>query len=236
MDSMIDCAAYENWQLCQVPKVKGGDEILQFIGIFDGSLVLQSKADEPKESLLVLVPEGGLPPDEDLDDHVDGQDFDPLICAEVMLPHKGGDMMVKVLGWKHDADGNLVSHKNCIPMLDTQCYEAKFLNGEHQHIVYNVLVEHLLSGVLDSKGNKLQSFKEIVDHHKDHHAVEIADQYYKCNSCHFKKKTTTGWEMEVEWHNGSISWLPLKMLKETNPIQVADYAKANQIEMEPAFD
>jgi len=42
--------------------------------------------------------------------------------------------------------------------------------------------------------------------------------------------------MEVEWRNGTTSWLPLKTLKETNPIQVADYAKANKIDMEPAFD
>jgi len=64
----------------------------------------------------------------------------------------------------------------------------------------------------------------------------IADQYYKKNGCHFKKKMTTGWELEVEWRDGSSSWLPLKMLKETNPVQVADYAHGNKIDMEPAFD
>ncbi len=170
-----------------------------------------------------------------MSNHVDGQDFDPLIHAEIILPHKGSDMMAKVLGWKPDADSNLVGHKNRIPTMDTQCYEVKFLDGEHQHITYNVLAEHLLSGI-DSKGKQFQNFKEIVDHHKDHHAVEIANQYYKCNGCHYKKKTTTSWDMEVEWHDGLTSWLPLKMLKETNPIQVADYAKANWIEMEPAFD
>ncbi len=42
----------------------------EVIGIFDGSLVLQSEADEPEEALFVPVP--GLPPDEDLDNHVDG--------------------------------------------------------------------------------------------------------------------------------------------------------------------
>jgi len=119
--------------------------------------------------------------------------------------------------------------------MDTQCYEVKFLDGEHQHITYNVLAEHLLSGV-DSEGKQFQIFKEIVDHHKDHRTVEIVDQYYKQNGRRYKKKTTTGWDMEVEWHDGLTSWLPLKRLKETNPIQVADYAKANRIEMDPAFD
>jgi len=85
------------------------EQVKEVIGIFDGSLVLQSEADEPEEALFILVPEGGL--DEDLDDHVDGQDFDPLNCAEVILPHKGSDIMAKVLGWKCDADSNLVGHK-----------------------------------------------------------------------------------------------------------------------------
>jgi len=77
------------------------EKVKEVIGIFDG------------------VPEGGLPLDEDLDDHVDGQDFDPLIHAEVILLHKGSDMMAKVLGQKQDADGNLVGRKNCIPTMDT---------------------------------------------------------------------------------------------------------------------
>jgi len=50
------------------------------------------------------------------------------------------------------------------------------------------------------------------------------------------KKTTTGWDLEVEWKDDTTSWLPLKTLKETNPIQVAEYAKANKIDSEPAFD
>jgi len=76
------------------------EHVKEAIGIFDGSLVLQSEDDEPEEALFIPVPEGGLPPDEDLDDHVDGRDFDPLIRAEVILPHKDSDMMAKVLGQK----------------------------------------------------------------------------------------------------------------------------------------
>jgi len=70
--------------------------------------------------------------------------------------------------------------------MDSQCYEVEFLDGEHQHIAYNILAEHLLSGV-DSKGYQFQIFKEIVNHQKDKRAVEIADQFYKQNSCKYKK-------------------------------------------------
>jgi len=198
--------------------------------------VLQSEADEPEEALFVPVADGKLPTDDGFEeDEVEGKDFDPLIRAEVILPHKEGDMMAKVLGRKRDADGNLVGCKNRVPTMDSRVYEVEFLDGVRQHIVYNILAEHLLSGV-DSEGNQFQIFKEIVDHWKDKRAVEIADQYYKKNGRRYKKKTTTGWEMEVEWKDGTSSWLPLKTLKETNPVQVADYARGNKIDMEPAFD
>jgi hypothetical protein len=50
------------------------------------------------------------------------------------------------------------------------------------------------------------------------------------------KQTTAGWELEVEWKDGSTSWLPLKELKETNIVNVAQYAVDSQIEYEPAFE
>ena len=39
----------------------------------------------------------------------------------------------------------------------------------------------------------------------------------------------------MEWKDGSSDWIALKDLKESYPIQVADYATNNQIEDEPAF-
>jgi len=143
--------------------------------------------------------------------------------------------MAKVLGQKCNTDGNLMGCKNCVPTMNSQVYEVEFLNGIRQHIAYNILAEHLLSGI-DSEGNQFQNFKEIVDHRKDKHTIEIVDQYYKKNGHQYKKKTTTGWEMEVEWKDGTSSWLPLKTLKETNPVQVTNYAHGNKIDMEPAFD
>ena len=47
---------------------------------------------------------------------------------------------------------------------------------------------------------------------------------------------TAGWDLEIEWKDGSTSWLPLKEVKETNTVEVAQYAIDNQINQEPAFD
>ncbi len=39
----------------------------------------------------------------------------------------------------------------------------------------------------------------------------------------------------VEWKDGSSSWIPLADLKDAYPVQLADYAVANNVTTEPAF-
>jgi hypothetical protein len=48
-------------------------------------------------------------------------------------------------------------------------------------------------------------------------------------------QTTVGWQFLVEWANSSGQWIDLKILKESNPVQVVKYAIARNIEDEPAF-
>jgi hypothetical protein len=47
--------------------------------------------------------------------------------------------------------------------------------------------------------------------------------------------TTKGWKLHLEWKDGTTDWLPLKDLKESYPVQVAEYAVANKISEKPAF-
>ncbi|GFH50450.1 Blackbeard [Chaetoceros tenuissimus] len=49
------------------------------------------------------------------------------------------------------------------------------------------------------------------------------------------KKTTRGWELLVEWKDGMMSWVPLKDLKNSNPVELAQYAVMNALEEEPVF-
>ncbi len=85
----------------------------------------------------------------------------------------------------------------------TSCQSC--LDGERQEISFNILAEHLLTQI-DEEGNQYQIFKEIVDHRKDEKkAVDKADQYFKKGNRKHKRKTTTGWDLEVEWKDGSTS-------------------------------
>ncbi len=44
-----------------------------------------------------------------------------------------------------------------------------------------------------------------------------------------------GWHIEVAFSNGMTAWLPLKDVKESNPIKLAEYPVLNRIDEEPAF-
>ena len=48
-------------------------------------------------------------------------------------------------------------------------------------------------------------------------------------------KTTKGVEIEVEFCNGETVWLPRIDVKDSNPIELAEYACAQQINNGPAF-
>lgn len=49
------------------------------------------------------------------------------------------------------------------------------------------------------------------------------------------RRTTQGWELCVQWKDGSTTWVTLKDMKNAYPLEVADYAIANKIQDEPAF-
>ena len=48
-------------------------------------------------------------------------------------------------------------------------------------------------------------------------------------------KATIGWKFLVDWKDGSQYWLTLKLLKESNPVELAQFGTAINISYEPAF-
>ena len=81
---------------------------------------------------------------------------------------------------------------------------------------------------VNSEGNQYLLLKEITDHRSDNSAIPILEGMVHTSSGMMKpKKTTRGWFLLVQWHNGSISWEKLVDLKESNPVEVAEYAVVN---------
>ena len=42
-----------------------------------------------------------------------------------------------------------------------------------------------------------------------------------------RKSKTFGWKLLVEFKDGSVDWVPLNDLKQSNPVDMAEYAGAN---------
>ena len=154
-----------------------------------------------------------------------------FINAKIYLPHGDQNEIARVLGQKRNSDGLYIGRKHDNPILDSQIFTVEFPDGDQQDVAFNILAEHLYSQV-DSEGKQYRYFVAIINHRKNTKAVDKVDQF----RTHYGKKTTTGWNLEVEWKDGTTSWLPLKEIKETNPVEVANYAISNRIDTEPAFN
>jgi transcriptional accessory protein Tex/SPT6 len=75
-----------------------------------------------------------------------------------------------------------------------------------------------------------------MDHKKDDVAIDIANGTVTSSSRNVKPKITTqGWQLLMLWKDKLTSWVNLKDLKASNPIELAEYAVVNQIVEEPAF-
>jgi hypothetical protein len=89
---------------------------------------------------------------------------------------------------------------------------------------------------MDKDGNQFRLFSSIIGHRRNANTIEKEDQMQINGKRKIKKKNLSGWELEVEWRDGGTAWIELKTMKESNAVEVADYALANQIALEPAFD
>jgi hypothetical protein len=172
-------------------------------------------------------------PDAD-EDETTPEEFDEYTNAEVMLPL--GDEMVsgRVRGRKRDQEGAIHGNRNKNPILDTRTYEVEFPNGEAAEYAANVIAQNMYSQC-DTDGNQWLMMESLVDYKTDGHAVKVADMYITRNGRNHMRKTTIGWKLCVQWKDGTTTWERLADLKESYPVEVAEYAAAQGIDNEPAF-
>ena len=99
----------------------------------------------------------------------------------------------------------------------------------------NAIAENLLSQV-DQEGHCQLMLDKIIDHQKTPDAINIEDGTYKTAKGSVRRKMTTkGWEMYIQWKDGSANWVALKDVKNSFPVELADYAHDNRLENEPVF-
>ena len=213
-----------------------------------GNSITDDDMDDALIGLFPEVPDDVFLPDDDGDhepfdeadpvpeaDDYTPEAYDEYLTAEVLLPNMGTITKAKVTGRKRDADGNPLGKRHANPMLDTREYEVVFPDGATDVFTANIIAENLYSQV-DEEGNSFSIMSEITDHKSDGAAVTKDDGWEQTKDGHRRRRRTTkGWKLLVNWKDGTSSWIPLKDLKESHPVQVAEYALANKILEEPAF-
>ena len=141
----------------------------------------------------------------------------------------------KIINRKRDHEGNLVGKRSNDSLANTAVYEVEFTSGEIREYMANTLVEAMMAEC-DEEGKKYLLLESILDHRKDSTALSKREGTYKTATGQYRKKRTTrGWKFLVQWKDGSTDWIPLSVLKETNVLELSEYAVANQLQEEPAF-
>ena len=166
----------------------------------------------------------------------DDVDYDGYIGAKVSIPRDGHTFAVgRVIKRARDKEGMLLGKKDKNPLLDSSVYELEFENGDVEKYTANVIAEHIYSRV-DADGTTVSILDEILEHKKDDTALSKEEGYTTLKSGRRKPKPTTrGWQFLVRLKDQSTNWVKLKDLKESNPLELAEYGKGNGLMDEPAF-
>ncbi len=160
---------------------------------------------------------------------------DGLINAEVLLPIGDGEAIVKVVQCVVNLEGKLIGEYNENHILNTLRYMCEFLDGTVKEFAANMIALNIFEES-DADGHTNTLLYEIVDHKSSGEAVKMADKYILSrNGTKRIRQMTVGWKFLVEWTYGGRQWIPLKILKELNPVQVAEYVVAQNIADKPAF-
>lgn len=147
-------------------------------------------------------------------------DYDAFLDMEVLLPQNGEHLRAaRVIGISENSEGSYDPN----PVENSQIYDVMFPDGSVQQYAANIIAENLL-GQIDDEGAYHRMLNSILDHRVD--------------GTQSKRKggmTTRGHELLVSWKDGTESWIPLKDMKESYPLETAEFAVTVGLEDDPAF-
>jgi len=172
-----------------------------------------------------------VPEADDVDD-----EFDHYINMELALDRGGENPeFAKVVKRAKDSSGNPIGTRNDNPILDSRLYEIEFHDGHTSVVTANVIAENLFAQV-DEHGHRGLDMDEIVAVRTNGDQVNPNDAFY-VNKLGVKrrKKTTKGWECCVKWKDGATTWSTLKDVKDSYPVELAEFAVENKVSHLPAF-
>jgi hypothetical protein len=155
---------------------------------------------------------------------------------EVTLPRDNdGPTFAKVTKRLKDANGLPIGTANDNPILDTRVYEVEYLDGHRTALAANAIAANMFAQI-DDDGNRFVMLDSILDHRTDGSEIKPEDAFIiSSNGGKRRKMTTQGWEILLQWKDGSTTWEHMKDVHSEYPVQLADYAQQRDIAKQPAF-
>jgi hypothetical protein len=171
------------------------------------------------------------------DDTFDPESFDDnYVNMELALERQGdGPEFARVTKRLKDKDGRPIGTASDNPILDSRMYEVEYEDGHKIAMAANAIASNLFAQV-DQDGQRFVLFDEIIDWRTDGSQIKLEDAFiHLSNGNKRRRETTKGWEVCIQWKDGSSTWNPVKDVKEAYPVQLAEYATQNKISEQPAF-
>jgi hypothetical protein len=154
--------------------------------------------------------------------------FDQLLLAQPLIETAEGKVKAKIIGRKRDQDGNLIETYNNNPILNTIVYLAEFPDGTISEYAANIIAESIYNQV-DDGGYDNTLFDSIIIHEFNPPFTDITQNE------NLVSKSTEGWKICLQWKDGSSSWHPMIDVKNSFPVQLADYALYNELQDKTGF-
>ena len=162
--------------------------------------------------------------------------YDKLLNAEVALQQDDKVLRGTVKQRSLGPDGVVAGKYDDNPMLNSIIFDVEFSDGTVKEYAANLIAENILTQV-DSEGYSMTMMDGIVDHRVDPSQAVPKEEKYVQTKRGQKRLcvTTSGWTLLVRWKDGTETWILLKDMKESHPVEVAEYARASRIDDEAAF-
>ena len=165
------------------------------------------------------------------------EDLDDLIGTKVSLPGRDGILLLAtVKRRKLDHKGQPIGSFNKNPIIDCRIYKLEFSDGRVEEYLVNVIIENMLDQVVSNDWDA-SMFDEVISVRKGHDVINRSNgAFVKVNGLQRPVITTKGWSVEVRWKDGSMFWLPISLVKSSNPVDLAKYIESNNLSSESAFN
>ena len=134
-----------------------------------------------------------------------------------------------------DNEGNPIGMANKNPILDTRVYDIEFLDGFCQPLAANLIAENIFAQV-EQYGMRHKIIDMIIDVREIDISVKEKDVFdISSNGTKRRKANDQGWKVCIQCKDRSNTWNTLKEVKDSFPIELAEYAVENLISSKSEF-